>query len=106
MRIIAASFLENLVKPIIIAIGILFLVSCAAPGTTTTSTESAMPQGKDLVLETQQMLAERDYDPGPADGIMGGRTAAAIRAFQTDNNLEPTGKIDRATYTSLKSTEP
>jgi peptidoglycan hydrolase-like protein with peptidoglycan-binding domain len=61
-----------------------------------------MPQGKDLVLETQLMLTERDYDPGPTDGIMGEKTAAAIRAFQTDNSLEPTGEVNRATYSSLK----
>lgn len=41
----------------------------------------------------QQRLTELGYDPGPADGIMGWRTRAAIWAFQADVGLPVDGKI-------------
>lgn len=35
----------------------------------------------DRVRELQQALAERGYDPGPVDGVMGTRTRAALRKY-------------------------
>ncbi len=40
----------------------------------------------------QQRLAQLGYKPGPADGIDGPRTRAAIRAFQRDAGMIQTGK--------------
>ncbi len=40
----------------------------------------------------QEDLATLGYDPGPADGIPGPRTRAAIRAFQRDQGLAVTGE--------------
>ena len=45
----------------------------------------------------QRALAERGYDPGPADGLMGRRTRQAIRKFQQDQGL----KIDGTPSASL-----
>ena len=39
----------------------------------------------------QRALARLGYDPGPADGIAGPRTRAAIRTFQTDAGLPVDG---------------
>ena len=47
-----------------------------------------------LTVNIQRMLARRGYYRGPIDGIVGPETRAAIRAFQADNGLRPTGRID------------
>lgn len=39
----------------------------------------------------QEALAERGYDPGPIDGIIGAGTRAALRAWQKDNALPADG---------------
>src|ERR671918_376441 len=44
--------------------------------------------GKSAAVEdVQAKLAALAYDPGPADGVMGPKTRAAIRAFQADFGL-------------------
>ena len=45
----------------------------------------------DLVKSIQELLAELGYSPGPADGIFGQRTKAAISAFQYELELDITG---------------
>ena len=42
---------------------------------------------------TQRQLASLGYDPGPADGVIGPKTRAAIRAFQVREGLPVTGAI-------------
>ncbi len=54
-----------------------------------------------LIQAAQQKLASAGYHPGPADGIMGARTRAAIAKFQTDNSLQQTGRLDSATMAKL-----
>lgn len=48
------------------------------------------------VREVQQALDALGYDPGPADGVMGPQTRAAIEAFQADQDLPETGEITAA----------
>ncbi len=43
------------------------------------------------IAAIQQKLAARGYDPGPADGIAGARTVAAIRGYQAAAGLPVTG---------------
>ena len=45
------------------------------------------------MLEAQKLLASLGYDPGPADGRAGQRTKAAVRQFQRDLGITPTGRI-------------
>ena len=45
------------------------------------------------VRRVQTALAVRGYDVGIIDGIFGSRTRAAIRAFQSDQGLEPDGQV-------------
>jgi S1-C subfamily serine protease len=45
-----------------------------------------------MVKRIQVELSGLGYDPGPADGVFGPRTEEAIRSFQSDNKLPPTGK--------------
>lgn len=42
----------------------------------------------------QHLLSGRGGDPGPVDGHCGGRTVAAIRAFQADLMAHPDGRVD------------
>lgn len=43
------------------------------------------------ILELQKALVAKGFDPGPVDGIAGPKTRMAVRLFQTQNGLEPTG---------------
>lgn len=65
---------------------------------------STEPATAEEIKDIQTLLAERGYDPGPADGIMGPRTAAAIRRYQEDANLEPTGEATRGLLARLRDT--
>jgi hypothetical protein len=55
-----------------------------------------------LVREVQAALAEGGYYLGPIDGIFGGGTRRAIRAFQRDKNLPVTGRINSTLLDKLK----
>ena len=46
---------------------------------------------RELVARIQQSLASLGYNPGPADGMPGARTRAAIEAFQAARALPVTG---------------
>ena len=54
----------------------LYLAATAAPG-------AGLPP-PEAVREAQELLAALGYRPGPADGVWGGRTAGAFRAFLRD----------------------
>ncbi len=53
------------------------------------------------VSTAQRRLIALGYKPGPVDGIMGPRTAAALRAFQRDAGLPVTGRLTRETAERL-----
>lgn len=53
----------------------------------------------------QQALIALGYKPGPADGAMGQRTRSALRSFQHDYGLRPTGKLDARTLSALNIQE-
>lgn len=48
---------------------------------------------REEVRGVQRMLAGLGYDPGPADGIRGRMTIAAIKAFEQDLGFDPEGQI-------------
>lgn len=56
---------------------------------------------KKAVQNIQRILAKNGYDAGSVDGVMGEKTKAAIVAFQGDNNLAPTGEVDRKLVEAL-----
>ncbi len=66
----------------------------AAPSQT-----SAPGQGGTVlsVTDAQRRLNELGYSVGTPDGKIGPKTAAALRAFQRDNRLDATGRLDAAT---------
>lgn len=53
------------------------------------------------VEELQQILKDAGFEPGPTDGIMERQTRAAIRKFQKEKGLKPTGKVDSTTQLAL-----
>lgn len=60
------------------------------------------PMRGELVERVQQSLIDHGLDPGPVDGIYGGQTAAAVRAFQITRGLQVDGEVGRKTAKSLR----
>ena len=57
----------------------------------------------DRVRALQRALAKLHYDPGPADGVLGPRTRAAIRAFQAASGLPSDGAMSPELYVEILS---
>ena len=53
------------------------------------------------VRQIQETLKAQGQDPGPIDGVMGARTQAALRSYQSSNNLTATGRADAQTMEKL-----
>lgn len=47
-----------------------------------------------MVRQAQQLLTALGYQPGPADGVAGAQTVNAVRDFERDTGITPTGQID------------
>ena len=61
-----------------------------------------LPPALDSVVEAVQAeLARRGYYVGRPDGIAGNATVEALRRFQADLHLRPTGRINQATLFAL-----
>jgi len=54
-----------------------------------------------LAVDVQRSLKRRGYYDGAIDGVAGGGTRAAIRAYQADRRLPVTGRMDGALIRSL-----
>lgn len=64
---------------------------------------SANSGGQSYVRQAQVLLNERGFDVGTPDGLMGPRTAAAIREFQRSAGIAETGTVDKALMEALAS---
>lgn len=53
------------------------------------------------VSGAQARLRNLGFDPGPIDGLLGPRTAGALRRFQDDQGMAVTGRLDDATKSAL-----
>lgn len=56
---------------------------------------------RQMVGAAQTELDKRGYDAGPADGVVGPRTRAAVSKFQADQGLPQTGRLDVTTMEKL-----
>ena len=77
----------------------LFLIGCTLDGggyTPTQSLESAVQVG----------LAKQGYYQGPIDGTIGPSTSQAIRNYQRDHKLTPTGTVNAALVASMGLINP
>ena len=54
------------------------------------------------VSDIQSALAREGYYDGPIDGRLGSATRKALRRYQSDHGLEPTGGINRAVIEALR----
>ena len=83
------------------AAAILCLSIAVAPGMRTADAQSMAPDGLLRIQQIQQMLIGEGFDPGPADGVLGGRTVTALLAFQRRAGLPQTGRPDAAVFDAL-----
>lgn len=54
----------------------------------------------------QLLLATHGFNPGPIDGIFGGKTESAVTAYQSANSLSATGTVTQALLDLLASEAP
>ncbi len=74
----------------------------ASQSSAQSNAQSSPSGGNQSILRMQQQLNALGYDAGTADGVMGQKTRDAISAFQTDNNLKSTGRLDLPTKSALE----
>ena len=53
------------------------------------------------IKEVQEALKDKGHDPGAIDGVMGPRTQAALREFQSSQGLQATGTLNDETAQKL-----
>lgn len=64
--------------------------------------ETTASVSRDAVVRlVQERLAERGYDPGPVDGMIGSATRAALASFQRAEGLADSGTINTETLDAL-----
>jgi peptidoglycan hydrolase-like protein with peptidoglycan-binding domain len=54
-----------------------------------------------VIKQAQQKLSAAGHDAGQADGIMGPKTAQALKDFQQAKGLEASGRLDQRTLAEL-----
>ena len=74
---------------------------------TTGAKQAARPAGPQVdrasVRDLQARLKDLGYDPGPADGQLGPKTRAAIRAYQKDTGLKADGQVTASLLEQIKA---
>jgi peptidoglycan hydrolase-like protein with peptidoglycan-binding domain len=65
------------------------------------SSQRGVEPSSATIREVQRQLASRGYRPGPADGVLGRATRAALTEFQRKEHLPVTGRPDSATLAAL-----
>src|SRR5215470_15231334 len=65
-----------------------------------------LPVGKTspIVLKAEVLLERARFSPGDIDGRDGENFRKALRAYQQENGLNPTGRLDQATWHALVNT--
>lgn len=58
--------------------------------------------GRADIEQVQKALKQQGHDPGRVDGVMGAQTTAALRAYQKEQGLSVTGRLDDATLAKLE----
>jgi lipoprotein-anchoring transpeptidase ErfK/SrfK len=63
--------------------------------------KGAGKEDRAAAMKAQILLDRQRYSPGVIDGHFGDATEIALRAFQKDNGLKDTGKLDKASWDKL-----
>ena len=81
------------------------LGTAAIIGAPATAQPSSLFEGKrsQQVLTVQVLLDRAEHSPGVIDGMMGGNTKRAIRAFQKAKGMQETGEVSDALISKLRS---
>lgn len=58
---------------------------------------------KSTIADVQNLLNNLGYDVGAADGMLGARTRSAIRDFERDQGMAPTGMVTRSLLEKLNA---
>ncbi len=72
----------------------------------TAATETALGLNRDARRQIQRGLAAAGFDPGPADGMFGPATRAAIRNWQVSRGAVATSYLDAASAQALGAPPP
>jgi peptidoglycan hydrolase-like protein with peptidoglycan-binding domain len=73
----------------------------ASPSASPPTSASTPLKPANDVAAAQQRLKDRGYYSGPIDGVIGPDTEAAVRAYQRNQRLSVTGKLDSQTVRAL-----
>ncbi|MEQ9331139.1 peptidoglycan-binding domain-containing protein [Thalassobaculum sp.] len=76
-----------------------------AAATAESGAAPAPQDGRAMIRSAQRALADTGLDPGPADGLMGPKTRAAVMAYQRRIGVEADGEIDAALLQRLAAAE-
>ena len=60
-------------------------------------------QDQDTIKQAQEQLSAMGHDAGPADGVMGPKTQAAVKEFQQSKGLQASGQLDSQTLAALQT---
>jgi localization factor PodJL len=75
-------------------------ISAVAPAAGPTT--AAAPLARSAIAEIQELLARLDFDPGPADGVIGRKTNQAIAAYQRMAGMTVDGQPSAALLEELR----
>lgn len=75
--------------------------SSAAPAAAASGAAAVGGSLKARIKRAQEVLNSLGYDAGSPDGVVGGKTKTAVKQFQQDNGLNPTGRFDKVTLDTL-----
>jgi peptidoglycan hydrolase-like protein with peptidoglycan-binding domain len=78
----------------------------AATPVATSVDEMAPKMRRAYIVGIQEELRQHGYRPGPADGVVGSRTRAAIRAYERDAKLPVTGMASKEILDHMKFAQP
>ena len=74
-----------------------------APRAAPATVEARLALSADEIRLIQMGLKSAGQDPGAADGKLGAKTRAALRAWQDSQGLPPTSRLDKESATALRS---
>jgi peptidoglycan hydrolase-like protein with peptidoglycan-binding domain len=77
------------------------VASAQTPATAAPAAVASSRPDSQSVRNAQQTLEALKLDPGPADGLLGPRTKAAVKRFQEAEKLSATGTLDAQTRARL-----
>jgi peptidoglycan hydrolase-like protein with peptidoglycan-binding domain len=108
MRKPAATTLTARVLALALPLVAAFPATAQQAGTTPAQTQPSAGPGAgaidlspDQIRQLQQALNENGFNAGEVDGVFGARTREALKRFQTQAGLPPTGELDAQTLTAV-----